>query len=191
VTDVTKPGDARGRLLDAVVAHVADHGVGDLSLRRLASGLGTSHRMLLYHFGSKEQLLVEIVREVERRQRAVMAELDLDPGLGTEEVARRLWARLADRSMWPYERLFFEVYARALQGDAASRPLLEGIVESWVEPGAAALRRAGLPGPEARARARLGVAVTRGLLLDLLATEDRAGVDAAMEVFLGAVRPVR
>jgi hypothetical protein len=31
--------------------------------------------------------------------------------------------------------------------------------------------------------ARLGLAVVRGLLLDLVATEDEAGVDAAAEAF--------
>ena len=46
----------RERLLAKAVDHVAAHGVADLSLRALAAALGTSHRMLLYHFGSKEQL---------------------------------------------------------------------------------------------------------------------------------------
>ncbi|HEY5317026.1 MAG TPA: hypothetical protein VIJ20_03540, partial [Solirubrobacteraceae bacterium] len=45
------------------------------------------------------------------------------------------------------------------------------------------LQAAGVPEPAARATARLGLAVTRGLLLDLLATGDRAGVDEAMELF--------
>jgi hypothetical protein len=44
---------------------------------------------------------------------------------------------------------------------------------------------AGVPADVVRAHARLGLAVTRGLLLDLLATGDRAGVDAALEVFAG------
>ncbi|CAM5689913.1 MULTISPECIES: hypothetical protein [Streptomyces] len=35
----------------------------------------------------------------------------------------------------------------------------------------------------ARNRARLGLATVRGLLLDMLATGDRAGVDAAMGEF--------
>jgi hypothetical protein len=42
----------------------------------------------------------------------------------------------------------------------------------------------GMPRDLARAHARLGVSVTRGLLLDLLATGDVAGVDAAMEAFI-------
>ena len=37
----------------------------------------------------------------------------------------------------------------------------------------------GLSPMDAPAYARLGVAVVRGLLLDLLATKDREGVDAA------------
>jgi hypothetical protein len=42
----------------------------------------------------------------------------------------------------------------------------------------------GVPRELARTHARLGVAVTRGLLLDLVATGDVAAVDAAMEAFI-------
>ena len=56
----------RDRLLTAVSEYVASHGLSDFSLREVAAAIGTSHRMLLYHFGSKELLLVEIVRAVER-----------------------------------------------------------------------------------------------------------------------------
>lgn len=54
----------------------------------------------------------------------------------------------------------------------------------WLEPLAAAEMAAGVDPATARSRARLGLATVRGLLLDLLATGDRAGVDAAMEEFL-------
>jgi hypothetical protein len=47
----------------------------------------------------------------------------------------------------------------------------------------------GRPEAQARAEARLGVAATRGLLLDLLATGDRAAVDAAMERCSAALDP--
>ena len=43
---------ARTRLLDAAVAHAMVYGIADLSLRELAAAIGTSHRMLLYHFTS-------------------------------------------------------------------------------------------------------------------------------------------
>ena len=62
--------------------------------------------------------------------------------------------------------------------------MLDGIVEDWITPVAEMTIRQGLPTRLARAQARLGVAVTRGLLLDLLATGDREEVDEAMELFL-------
>ena len=61
---------------------------------------------------------------------------------------------------------------------------IDGIVESWVAPVAAALVEGGADERTARADARLAVAVVRGLLLDLLATGDRAGVTEAYERFL-------
>ena len=66
---------ARERLLAAAMDHVAEHGVGDLSLRSLAAALGTSHRMLIYHFGTRDALLVEVVRAVEERTRQALASL--------------------------------------------------------------------------------------------------------------------
>ena len=178
---------ARERLLAAAMEHVAQHGVGNLSLRRLAAELGTSHRMLIYHFGSREGLLIEVIRAVEAQQRAALAELLLDEEAPPAETMRRMWRRVADPALWPNERLFFEVYAQALQGSAHALPLLDGIVEKWVEPLTRIAVAEGRPEAEARAEARLGVAVTRGLLLDLLATGDREGVDAAMERYIEAV----
>jgi AcrR family transcriptional regulator len=179
----------RERLLAAAMDHVAAHGVGNLSLRGLAAALGTSHRMLSYHFGSREGLLIEVIRTVEAQQRAALAEMLLDEDAPPAETMRRMWRRLADPALWPNERLFFEIYAQALQGSPHALPLLDGIVDLWVEPLTRIAVAQGRPEAEARAEARLGVAVTRGLLLDLLATGDRAGVDAAMERYIAAVAP--
>jgi AcrR family transcriptional regulator len=174
----------RERLLAAAVDYVAAHGIGEVSLRQLAAALGTSHRMLVYHFGSKEGLLVEVIRAVEARQREALADLAADADLPVDEQARRMWRRLADPTLWPHERLFFEVYGQALQGRPHTAALLDGIVDSWLEPLTALNVAQGLPPERARASARLGIAVTRGLLLDLLATGDRPGTDAAMELFI-------
>jgi AcrR family transcriptional regulator len=180
---------ARERLLAAAMEHVAAHGVGNLSLRGLATALGTSHRMLIYHFGSREGLLVEVIRTVEAQQRAALAELLLDEDAPPAETMRRMWRRVADPALWPNERLFFEVYAQALQGRPHALPLLDGIVDLWVEPLTRIAVAQGMDEHRARAEARLGIAVTRGLLLDLLATRDRAAVDAAMERYIEAVAP--
>jgi len=177
---------ARERLLAAAVRHALDAGIADLSLRQLAAAIGTSHRMLLYHFGSREGLLVAVTQAVEEQQRAALL------GSGTTpQDARRSWEHLSDPKMWPQERLFFELYAYALRGRPGTEGFLDGIVESWVAPVAAALVEAGADERTARADARLAVAVVRGLLLDLLATGDRAGVTEAYERYLHHVSATR
>jgi len=170
---------ARDRLLAAAVDHALNAGIADLSLRELAAAIGTSHRMLIYHFGSREGLLAAVTKEVEQQQKAAL----LESGT-TADDARKSWQRLSDPSLWPQERLFFELYAHALLGRPGTEGFLDGIVENWVGPMAAILTGEGLDERTARADARLAVAVVRRLLLDLLATKDRAGVDDAYERFL-------
>lgn len=177
-------GDRRAQLVNAAVDYVAAHGIADLSLRGLGTGIGVSHRMLIHYFGSKEHLLVEIVRTSEQRQRDLLSQLRLEPGLSPADAARLLWQQLTDPRLAGQERLFFEIYGHALRGRPEAAPVLEGLVNDWLEPLVAAEVAAGADPAAARNRARLGLATVRGLLLDLLATGDRAGVNAAMEDFL-------
>jgi AcrR family transcriptional regulator len=166
-------------LLDAVVADLQQHGIGDRSLRDIAAAAGTSHRMLIHHFVSRQGLLTDVVKTVEAQQRAFLATLDAPP----DQISLVMWRRLSDPALWPAERLFFECYARAARGEEPYASLLPGLVDDWLD-GLAATGLAG-PGPKraARARARLGLALFRGLLLDLVGTEDRAGVDAAFRQY--------
>jgi AcrR family transcriptional regulator len=140
--------------------------------------------MLIHHFGSREGLLVAIVTEVEQRQRAL---LQSQPERGGDPMAA-MWASLSDPSLWPFERLFFECYARAAQGEEPFTRLLPSAVDGWL----AAVHEVS-SGTADPALARLGLAVTRGLLLDLVATGDVGGVDASAARFgtlLGGVRPL-
>ena len=175
----------REKLLDAAIEYTAENGLGDLSLRALAAALGTSHRMLIHHFGSKAGLWVAIVHEVERRQRELLGAMLPDPSESLPEDATwAWWKHISDPGLWPNERLFFELYGQALQGRAHTVELLDGIVDDWLDPITEINVAVGVPEPLARAHARLGIAVTRGLLLDLLATRDVEGVDAAMRAFI-------
>ncbi len=176
--------EPRTKLLDAAVDYVVEHGLAGLSLRELAAAIGTSHRMLIYHFGSKEGLVVAVVQAVEAEQRAQLAKLRTDPDVPADRAMRLMWRRFTDPAMWPHERLFFEVYSQALQGRTGTTGLLDNIVDSWVEPIADYAVSRGVPRATALADARLAVAVCRGLLLDLLATGDRKSVDAAFDRYL-------
>jgi AcrR family transcriptional regulator len=170
---------ARERLLAAAVEQATRGGITDLSMRELAAAIGTSHRMLLYHFGSREGLMVAICDEVNKSVRAALADWD-----DLSADVRQFWHDLSDPAAWPLERLFFELYAHALLGRPGTEGFLEASVEPWITATTDILVRSGADPAQARTEARLGLAVVRGLLLDLLATGDRTGVAETYEHFL-------
>ena len=173
----------REKLLNAAIDHIAERGISDLSLRELAAAIGSSHRMLIHHFGGREGLLVAVVQTVEERQRALVVVPDLDASLG--DAMRSWWKHISQEALWANERLFFELYGQALQGRPGTVALLDGIIDAWLEPAATILTQLGFD--DGKATARLGIAVTRGLLLDLLATREVEQVDAAMNVHIAAL----
>lgn len=164
-------GDAREMLLSAAIGHVAENGLSDLSLRQLAAALGTSHRMLIYHFGSKEELLVGVVRALERQyQEMVESWISVDEGqISPTEELRRIWRFVTDpaRAPYPYERLFYELYGQALQGRPHTDGFLEGNVDAWIDHVSRIFRGAGLSPATARDEARLAVARIDPRLSDL------------------------
>jgi AcrR family transcriptional regulator len=165
----------REELLDALIEAFASGGIGGRSLRDVAEAVGTSHRMLLHHFGTRDELLLTIVEEVERRQALMLATLPDDPA----DAFAAMWADLRRPELRPFERLFFECYSRAAQGEAPFTRLLPGAVDGWLDEVDEIT-----DGAAARGMVRLGLAVTRGLLLDLVATGDEEGVDAAAAHFV-------
>ena len=180
---MSRPPDVerRAELLAAVVASCAARGIGHRSLRDLAADAGTSHRMLLHHFGSREALLVAVVEEVERRQAAFATTLAGSP---PEALLGSMWAHLSDPALRPFERLFFESYARGANGEEPFDRLLPAVVDAWLQPdGPAAARDPALT--------RLGLAVVRGLLLDLVATGAEAETTAALHRFAALVTAAR
>jgi AcrR family transcriptional regulator len=171
----------RQELLAAVIADLAKEGLRDRSLRDIAAAVGTSHRMLIHHFGSRHGLMTAVVEAIEEDQKRFMESLQGPPG----DIPTAMWQRLRDPELWPAERLFFECYARALHGEEPFSRLLPGSVDDWVERTVALNATPDVPPELARGQARLGLAVFRGLLLDLVGTGDQAGVDAAFEVYAG------
>lgn len=176
---------AREQLLGRVVDHVLDHGFGDASLREIAAAIGSSHRMLIYHFGSRQGLLSAIVEEVERRQAERLQELSLS---GTpDKVIMAMHRHLASPNLDPLERLFFELYGRALQGEEVARHLLDPGVGDRIAELTDLYQRFGFSRREARSEATLALATARGLLLDRLATGDKKRIDAAARVYTASV----
>ncbi len=172
------PSQARERLLTAAVQQALQGGIIGQSLRQIAADIGTSHRMLLYHFGSWEGLLVAICNQINE---ATAGTLD------RWKDHRELFQHFTDPVAWPAERLFFELYAHALFGRPGTEGFIEASVDRWIDGLAAELVKGGTDEATARVQARLHLAVARGLLLDLLGTEQRAEVHQAYEYYLQLV----
>lgn len=172
---------AREDMLERVVAHVAATGLADQSLRELATGAGTSHRMLLYHFGSHAGLVAAIAGRIEEQQRTTLGQLAADAS-GPAELQRRLWAQVSDPAIAPFVRLFFDVLALALAGRPGTEAFLADLLDPWLDQATSAAEAVGVS--PRREDLRLGIAVTRGLLIDLLASGDVEGATAAHERFI-------
>ncbi len=170
----------RERLLDAAIDHFGRNGIGDTSLRGIAEAVGTSHRMLIYHFGSREGLLAAVTREVEERQRAVMT-ATYAAGLPPLEAAARYWEETAEATM-RYGPLFFELAAHAMQGKEHAAILRDELIAAWLPSVTHLCRAIGIPENQAGTHARLALAAARGLLLDLLVSGERDSVARAADL---------
>ena len=192
--DVLVPGNGRrhgknhrDELALAAADWVIEHELSDLSLRRLAAGLGLSHRTLLYHFGSKHELFQAILRAARGRQRhrAVAPPDHSGEPEGATDVLRRAWRDQSAPGEHAFWRFAFEVHALALQHPDRYPEEREG--RDWLELATAALTRDGVDQQQAEAIATLITAAFRGLMLDLLQTGERDRVDAGFEVLASVV----
>ncbi len=172
----------RDRLLGSAIDYFSGHGVGDASLRQIAARLGTSHRMLIYHFGSRDGLLSAVVDALERAERDTLNEILGRRDRPARELAWQFWTHVAD-VVETYGPLYFELASHAMRSDDSADPLRRPNVDMWVEALTELWGETGLGRRQAKVQARLNLAVARGLLHDLLLTGDRRAVDQAMAMF--------
>jgi AcrR family transcriptional regulator len=160
----------RAELLDSAYRYVLRHGLGDLSLRPLAAAIGSSPRVLLYLFGSKDGLIRELLARARTEELAL---LGAAPAGDLADVALAVWGWLSAPEHRALLALWTEAYARSLiEPDGPWAGFAAGTVRDWLDLLAAARRTSVL-------------AVLRGALLDLLATGDRERTTAAVRVSLG------
>jgi AcrR family transcriptional regulator len=174
----------RGELLSAAADFVLERGISEVSLRPMAAALGVSHKTLLHHFGTKENLFVEVMGELRGRERLFLsarAAEQPDDDEGAVELLRLTWARLSAADHEPFMRLLFELIGLALQDRPRFGPFLEQLVEDWTGSIELILRREGLGDRDAPRLATFVYDAMRGLLLDLLSTKERERVDGGFE----------
>jgi AcrR family transcriptional regulator len=182
--------ERRAELVDGALEYVLANGLVGLSLRPLAAHLGTSDRMLIYHFASKERLILDVLSRAQQRLAEAVAPADMQPG-SVSELVDQLWTALKVPAAAQVTRLYLETCVLAVQdprryGDAPAR--LRG---PWRAPLQAGLRAFGVPAQQAGPLADLILDTFDGLALDRLTSADPDRVDAAAGAFVAllAQRP--
>ncbi|GAA0939705.1 TetR/AcrR family transcriptional regulator [Pseudonocardia zijingensis] len=171
----------RDRLLRLIADYVLEHGIAGMTLRGLGGAIGTNNRMLLYYFGSKEQLIAQALGEAAQRFPAFtagMAALD-EPGVPLVDRLQAAWRGIAAPENLPFLRLFFEIFGQAAHNPGRFDGFLARVGHDWTNQVAKALEAEGVPAAEAAALGREIVAVWRGLQFDLLSTGDADAVAAS------------
>jgi AcrR family transcriptional regulator len=170
------PSARQSELLELAYRYALEHGLGDLSLRPLAAAIGSSPRVLLFLFGSKDGLIRALLTRARTDEQKLLDRVhgtsEQDFG-GLDVLIERVWSWLAAEDHRALLTLWVEGYARSLidpHGPWAN--FARDTVRDWLGVLATAQPAEHRNTPTAQAQRTLALATLRGALLDLLATGD-------------------
>lgn len=166
------------KLLDGAVSYLSREGVEDFSLANLAAALGTSSRMLIYHFGSRDGLLASVQRELRHKVTADLRSRGFDK---LSEAVRATWNYYVPRL--PHMELFYYLSSRSFGDPAEYSPFTETAISDWEEFFIEVAEREGYLHRDAAAAGRLALAGFRGLIHDLLLTGDLKQLSRSVDLF--------
>lgn len=175
--------EMKRELLDRVVAYLAEHGLGDMSLRPMAKALETSPNRLVHHFGSKQELLTAALKQAMRIQEDVRDDwLKRQPDMSKTAELRKWWKWLNDSpanlalTRLGLEAVTLEATHTGLSGDVRAEQI--GV---WREQIEQRFVSEGLPPAVANIEASLLKGTFTGLIVDLMATGDKVRLTKALE----------
>ncbi len=177
----------RETLAEAATDYALEHGLVGLSLRPLAAAIGTSDRMLLYHFRDKDDLVATLLRV--SNDRSVGRIRALAPAADVRSAVLGLWRTVTSPELDRCQRMYVEAAALGLLGTEPYASVVREANGDWMEAVAEHLRASGMPHRRASRAVVLVDAVFMGLQLDL-PLADPAGVTQAVEDLADAVAAI-
>jgi AcrR family transcriptional regulator len=161
---MTRDTGGREALAEAATDYVLENGIAGLSLRPLAAALGTSDRMLLYHFGSKDALVAGVI---ERSNSRSVAAMEAIPAARSPRAAvSALWQVWQETTVARCLRVYAQTAALGLLGQEPYLSAARRSNELWGAAVADLMARSGVPARRARRVARMVDATLFGLSLD-------------------------
>ena len=181
--------ERREELLEKIVDVLLASGISGLSLRPLADSVGSSARLLIYHFGSKEELLASALDRVRSRITTAVGELTAQVSSASlEEFLHMFWKWAIKEPNQRYFRLLFEIDGLAMHESKVvpASDRLAG-VNRWIK-----IFERKVDKLADTTDGRLGASTTilatiTGLLHDYFATGDLKRTTAGLNFFTGAL----
>jgi AcrR family transcriptional regulator len=175
----------REELLEKATDHALATGLIGLSLRPLAAAIGTSDRMLIYHFGSRDALVAGILRT--SNDRSVARLRALPPSPGVQRAVLDLWAACTSEETARCQRMYVEASALGLLGTEPYVSVVREANDGWLTALADHLVASGMPRRQAARAVVLLDATFMGLQLDLPLTDAGPAIDRAVHDLAAAL----
>lgn len=114
---MTRSDARKDAMLEKLADFVLEHGLDAASLRPLARAVGTSDRMLIYHFSDKDTLIAATLDRIAARLVAQLTKQTAPQPVPATVLQPALLDMALDDAVWPFLRLWLQIAARAAQGD--------------------------------------------------------------------------
>jgi AcrR family transcriptional regulator len=173
--------ERREELLDAAIDWLATNGVADMSLRPLASAIGSSPRLLIFHFKSKDSLLEAVMSELQRRLQESFTKMVAGlPPPPRESPMKTFWRWATNKANLPHLRILYEAHFISLQNPGAFKDYLEKTPMAWTE-----IIEGSLPESiRSKAMATLCGAVFDGLIIEYIRSGDLRRTTQSLDLFI-------
>lgn len=170
----------REHLLDGALGYCVKHGLANLSLRPLADEIGSSARLLIFHFKSKDELVAAVLVELNKRLQRSFQEAVEAPGPNSHPPLRRFWDWATSDEALPSIRLLYELQIVAALNPEQFGHYLQKTSMEWLTAAAATLS----PKDADNSVATLCIAVFDGLMLEFISSGDRDRLIGALDAFV-------
>ncbi|MDZ4044379.1 MAG: TetR/AcrR family transcriptional regulator [Rhodoglobus sp.] len=169
-------------LLAQILDYLLDKSLGEVTFRTLAKGIGVSTYTLVYHFGTRAELLSEIVEAISERTTLIQSRLAEETSLDLYiEGLLVSWEWAVQPRNRQLQRLEFEAgMLESVHPDELT--FTRALYGRWMAIGRDALTGLGLSPEDADAETRLIVNTFHGIQYDLVLNDDPAAATAALHL---------